>query len=864
MALLDRFFWKTDDDTKEGPEVAAKRDVEPPVGSPSARVLGFVGMGRKEGGAPEWFLAAMSDHTLCRSRFFGEGWRLFAGQPQVLLDQANVAVRPGVSLQQSLFHFDPKHAVPIVLPDDPDGAFLILEAPKHQIRKVYPQCPAYPEGHTEVFAGATGQAGDTDGPLLQARFINPTYAALYWRKNVRRLYISCAERHVIRVVDLINNTVSTLGTPCPVPPDNPNSRGPNNKVAFGEMDKNVFDTPKVIVAHPSRPFIFVAERFSMRVINLDTNRSALWHGARECNNLIAFETGVLVNLHTYTHKIEHFYIVGTHPSLPPERPCYFCYESGALYVLGRTNEDKERLYKAERFATPSTTRTLDLTHVSGDSELSKHFASDTWSVEQPVDEHQIRVTHFRLNRALMQVSPLSLAALRQITKFPAPLTSFVHDFLFGYPLAVDEPQQRQDDDRKEAAILTRATQIIGWISALRKLGGESAPLAKDYIQGLEALFYEQGQLLSERRLCQLLKDCWADACLPDAANLFQCLAACFAAKETHAKYFMEQITPEDIPDKGRYQDQDYFERFRQLVSANAKMPHNTPPLHVGPVISSIKTIGENLNWSDPSATCPPGAWRLLVHDPPSSDASTSSGSGTSPASSSSPVDHTVLFVLPEVIYSWGYISAAIGLDGEEARKREIVIPCTPSGLPFPRQLLLTIVKYLHGATVNFGSLPEKDKVFVLRDGAQYRITSMSDKKAPIRPFEQLVAACRQVILGVDDTLSSEGDLTIKDSKNTLNIHNSLRKIRGALAVYVDDADSQSKMLGDNFMAKYAEVDLKKPVTYLKNNFNDLVRVPNGKQEFRQLPFPVKHFIQPTDITVTQELPQEARVAPSAV
>lgn len=164
---------------------------------------------------------------------------------------------------------------------------------------------------------------------------------------------------------------------------------------------------------------------------------------------------------------------------------------------------------------------------------------------------------------------------------------------------------------------------------------------------------------------------------------------------------------------------------------------------------------------------------------------------------------------------------------------------------------MLIAKYLHGAKVNFGSLLLRDKIFVLRDGDYYRIHA-GDKKTPLAPFKKLMQDCRQAVIGVEDAYKEDG-LTIdeKESKNIVNIHNCLRKIRHSVSIFVSEDFSKITTDVETFKKDYFDKydEIKKPMEYLRLNFADLVRVTGGKPEFRQLPDVVKRMIQPNDVSL---------------
>lgn len=277
----------------------------------------------------------------------------------------------------------------------------------------------------------------------------------------------------------------------------------------------------------------------MRAISLEKKESVLWHGARECNNLIAFENGVLVNLHTFAHQLHQFYIIGTHPSLPPERSCHFDYDSGTLTVIDvKKDGDKEveRVYRVLHFGTASTVHSVDLSYLFGSESLPSSFSTVDWSLKLQLPEgfQNLKV---RLNENLLSLSPMPLEVLSTLQATPLVVQDFAQEFLFGKP---GEAGRREQTNEERLSFLKK---LVSWIVILQHLQ-QSAPnngAVSDYLGRLEYFFHNQcAHLASPKDLHYLIRGILPHI-LPGNTTLPKNLAFYFLYKSGWKDYYTAHV-----------------------------------------------------------------------------------------------------------------------------------------------------------------------------------------------------------------------------------------------------------------------------------------------------------------------------------
>ncbi|MBS0632467.1 MAG: immunoglobulin domain-containing protein [Verrucomicrobia bacterium] len=87
---------------------------------------------------------------------------------------------------------------------DPAGNVYVADTLNHAIRRISAA------GSVSLFAGAAGTSGSADGTTAQARFYGPQGLAYYATSTSSSLYVADTNNHVVRRIDLIAGTVTTI------------------------------------------------------------------------------------------------------------------------------------------------------------------------------------------------------------------------------------------------------------------------------------------------------------------------------------------------------------------------------------------------------------------------------------------------------------------------------------------------------------------------------------------------------------------------------------------------------------------------------------------------------------------------------
>src|SRR6185369_3951020 len=159
------------------------------VVSITAGVSGF-GTAVAQDQARRLYIASGGEHTIRLASSISQPADIYAG----------VANTPGLRNDERLASL---FKSPAAIAIDPNSrSIYIADSANHVIRRV----PQGTSGRVETLAGS-GSAGGADGPALQASFNNPQGVALDGRGN---LWVADTGNHVIRKINLITRTVSTL------------------------------------------------------------------------------------------------------------------------------------------------------------------------------------------------------------------------------------------------------------------------------------------------------------------------------------------------------------------------------------------------------------------------------------------------------------------------------------------------------------------------------------------------------------------------------------------------------------------------------------------------------------------------------